>query len=238
MQVKQLNNSSNSIETSFRSTSLTQILAIGTLAIGTSLGIAAAPAHAVALNNGSLSFTDGTSDFFANSSNSSFTVNFNNTLPAIAFVNSSTGDFLTSGFPTPGNYSINTPSATFTQVGITSNYTLNNALVFTFAAGGGTNVTVGAGSQFLRTFNGNSVAFASNGTVNTTVSNSFGTVNTSSFNLALNDTSATGAGGYSVLLSTSTPPPTAVPEPFTIIGTLVGGTAAVRMRKKLAATQK
>lgn len=236
MQVKQLNNESNSIETSFRSTSLTQILAIGTLAIGTSLGIAAAPAHAVALNNGSLSFSDGTGDFFANSSNPSFTVNFNNTSPATAFVNSATGDFLTSGFPTPGNYNINTPSATFTQIGATNNYALNSALVFTFAAGGGTNVTLGAGSQFLRTFNGNSVAFASNGTVGTTVSNSFGTVNTSSFNLALNDTSATGAGGYTLVASTSTP--TAVPEPFTIIGTLVGGTAAVRMRKKLAATQK
>ncbi len=31
---------------------------------------------------------------------------------------------------------------------------------------------------------------------------------------------------------------TAVPEPFTIIGTLVGGTAAVRMRKKLKSDQK
>ena len=31
------------------------------------------------------------------------------------------------------------------------------------------------------------------------------------------------------------PNPTAVPEPFTIIGTILGGTAAVRMRKKLAA---
>ena len=30
--------------------------------------------------------------------------------------------------------------------------------------------------------------------------------------------------------------PTAVPEPFTIIGTLVGGTAALRMRKKLKAS--
>jgi thermolabile hemolysin len=27
--------------------------------------------------------------------------------------------------------------------------------------------------------------------------------------------------------------PTAVPEPFTIIGTIIGGTAAIRMRKKL-----
>jgi hypothetical protein len=31
---------------------------------------------------------------------------------------------------------------------------------------------------------------------------------------------------------------TAVPEPFTIIGTLVGGTAALRMRKKLKSTTK
>lgn len=33
-------------------------------------------------------------------------------------------------------------------------------------------------------------------------------------------------------------PTTAVPEPFTIIGTLVGGTAAFRMRKKLAQRDK
>jgi hypothetical protein len=31
--------------------------------------------------------------------------------------------------------------------------------------------------------------------------------------------------------------PTAVPEPFTVIGTLVGGTAVVRMRKKLGANK-
>ena len=34
------------------------------------------------------------------------------------------------------------------------------------------------------------------------------------------------------------PTPTAVPEPFTIIGTLIGGTAAFRMRKKLKAVAK
>ncbi|WP_396133686.1 PEP-CTERM sorting domain-containing protein [Chamaesiphon sp. OTE_75_metabat_556] len=31
---------------------------------------------------------------------------------------------------------------------------------------------------------------------------------------------------------------TAAPEPFTIIGTLVGGTAAIRMRKKLKSVNK
>jgi hypothetical protein len=32
--------------------------------------------------------------------------------------------------------------------------------------------------------------------------------------------------------------PTAVPEPFTIVGTLIGGAAALRMRKRFKATNK
>jgi hypothetical protein len=36
----------------------------------------------------------------------------------------------------------------------------------------------------------------------------------------------------------STPPSTSVPEPFTIVGTLMGGAAALRMRKRLKVTNK
>jgi thermolabile hemolysin len=39
-------------------------------------------------------------------------------------------------------------------------------------------------------------------------------------------------------LALSTVAPTAVPEPFTIIGTIVGGTAALRLRKKLQAVER
>jgi thermolabile hemolysin len=39
-------------------------------------------------------------------------------------------------------------------------------------------------------------------------------------------------------LALSTVAPTAVPEPFTIIGTIVGGTAALRLRKKLKAVAR
>jgi thermolabile hemolysin len=39
-------------------------------------------------------------------------------------------------------------------------------------------------------------------------------------------------------LALSTVAPTAVPEPFTIIGTIVGGTAALRLRKKLKAMDR
>ena len=42
--------------------------------------------------------------------------------------------------------------------------------------------------------------------------------------------------------STGAPPapndPTSVPEPFTIVGTLIGGTAALRMKKKLKSNDK
>ncbi len=43
------------------------------------------------------------------------------------------------------------------------------------------------------------------------------------------------SGGGDILPSNTT---TAVPEPFTIVGTLIGGSAALRMRKKLAALTK
>ena len=46
---------------------------------------------------------------------------------------------------------------------------------------------------------------------------------------------STNAFGLAFAPSISTSSPTSVPEPFTIIGTLIGGTAAFRMRKKLTA---
>jgi hypothetical protein len=50
-----------------------------------------------------------------------------------------------------------------------------------------------------------------------------------------------GSGDYVFIdnfTTTSVANATSVPEPFTIVGTLVGGTAALRMRKKIKATNK
>jgi hypothetical protein len=55
------------------------------------------------------------------------------------------------------------------------------------------------------------------------------------YNGALSSSEVTGLGGFGATIP-GTPIGTAVPEPFTIIGTLVGGTAALRMRKKLKST--
>jgi hypothetical protein len=43
--------------------------------------------------------------------------------------------------------------------------------------------------------------------------------------------------GITIGYDAPAPTPTAVPEPFTVIGTIVGGTAALRMRKKLKSTK-
>jgi hypothetical protein len=63
---------------------------------------------------------------------------------------------------------------------------------------------------------------------------------TPSTNSSTNFATATGGSQFSALAFDLSSPlsATAVPEPFTIVGTLIGGTAALRMRKKLHAASK
>ena len=55
-------------------------------------------------------------------------------------------------------------------------------------------------------------------------------------NTAFSDTATIETKNYGAFVSTSNS--TAVPEPFTIVGTIMGGTAAMRMRKKLKSGTK
>ncbi|WP_295617314.1 PEP-CTERM sorting domain-containing protein [Chamaesiphon sp. GL140_3_metabinner_50] len=48
----------------------------------------------------------------------------------------------------------------------------------------------------------------------------------------------TGNTPFSIAFAPTLSTPAAVPEPFTVVGTLIGGTAALRMRKKLRSTAK
>jgi hypothetical protein len=70
----------------------------------------------------------------------------------------------------------------------------------------------------------------------TTITRSFTVASATSAGLIFDHA---GGDSFGLLLDnvvlSSTSASTAVPEPFTIIGTLIGGTAAVRMRKKLKA---
>jgi hypothetical protein len=58
------------------------------------------------------------------------------------------------------------------------------------------------------------------------------------FDRDVTGTSLTIGGAASLATTGPTVPTAAVPEPFTIIGTLIGGTAALRMRKKLKSRTK
>jgi hypothetical protein len=91
-------------------------------------------------------------------------------------------------------------------------------------------VTVSLGSLYSESFTlGSSAPFS-------TITRSFTVSSATSAGLIFDHAGGDNVGillDNVVLSSNASTPPTAVPEPFTIIGTLVGGTAAVRIRKKL-----
>jgi hypothetical protein len=214
--------------TKLRNNTFTQLLAIGGLAIGSIATISAAPAGAVLLSTGQLAFGEGTSDFYSAGDPNSYNVSFNP--GALASISSATDSFSSAFTPfTFSGVNANSP-AIFNRV-VGSTFSLESDLIFNFT--NGVSISLDGGSTFLRTTNdANGVGF-SNTTVVGSVTNADGTVNLQAVSFTLNDNINPGGGTYSITVS-----PTAVPEPFTVIGTIVGGTAAFRMRKKLAAANK
>ncbi|WP_310482155.1 PEP-CTERM sorting domain-containing protein [Chamaesiphon sp. VAR_48_metabat_403] len=213
-----------------------KIAAISSLAIGVAASLPAAPAQAVALNTGELVFQDGTSNFFEDVTpiaGDTFAVTFNP--GSLAFVTGASGSFSGSFPVTPLAYTIASSPATFTFAGInaanTFDYRLTSGnLPFTFT--NGTNLTVANNSLFRGSFNANTrgVDF---GVINSTgsfFSNSDGLVPTNALAFSFGDIPAGTGGSYGIAAS--------VPEPFTIIGTIIGGTAAFRMKKKLSSSAK
>jgi hypothetical protein len=169
----------------------------------------------------------------------------------------------TSGFSTGIKFITSNP-VSFKQVGFSAtipggiDYIPTSDLVFTFPNTNGTStdpaggtLTLLANTRFLVTPAASTGGVArsnfdiytspsfdgifTNGTDSTVVnftSFSFELDNIDNTNLILNPSPN---GSFSLVATV--PDATAVPEPFTIIGTMLGGTAAMRMRKKLAAAK-
>jgi hypothetical protein len=205
-----------------------KIAAVSTLAIGAAT-ICAAPAQA-AVVTGSLAFNDGALNTSGNIPGS-FTTTFNNVGAAI--VSASSGSL--NGLLPTGAKSISASSVGLSFNG--TNYSTTNDLVFDFGSPG--KLTIATGALFLDTVStsrsnftylGNTATFT-NGTDVTAL-------NVTSFNFDVDNLPNTSPsnpspnGSYSLVASVA--PTTAVPEPFTIVGTIIGGTAAFRMRKKVA----
>jgi hypothetical protein len=116
-----------------------------------------------------------------------------------------------------------------------------NSYVFGKAAAGNVNETIVSGDIILNFKNTNSVLFQfeANTTAGGVPNGVFSAID-GDFTMLPNTTDGalinpkTGSAAFGSVVNASAA--TAVPEPFTIIGTLIGGTAAVRMRKKLKAS--
>jgi hypothetical protein len=227
---------------------LTQLLAIGSVALGVAAIIPAAPAQAISLTGGELDFSGKTTGFYTAVNTGtglapvlapSFTFDFNKNISNVAqqaSVDFTTGPFASLYPSTPVNSNISAPTGSFLLVGGpalgTFTYKLTNNLDFLFASG--VNLHIGAGSTFDGFFSGtgnNTVSFGLNNPVGSYFSD---TPNANLESLAFTFSDIRNrTGSYSIAAVSVT-----VPEPFTIIGSLVGGTAALRMRKKLKATTK
>jgi hypothetical protein len=255
MTVTQTKHSSNSISSALKTNGFRQLLAVGSIAMGVTAAISAAPAQAASLagsTGGSLSFTGVTSDFyqlFNGTSNdlttaispAAFSVIFNNG-GANTQVGGVGGAFNTvAGFTPNTPYSVPSQTANFQLVSGTTYKLLNN---ISFDFGNGTTYNLLSNSRFTGnyttdldnadlilgiSFNLTSVGANSSYYTNTLGGTTDNTNTASGLGFNFQDEIALTGGTSGVVSSTK-----AVPEPFTIIGTLVGGTAAFRMRKKLA----
>jgi hypothetical protein len=253
MKVKQLPDLSTLFEIFSKSTSLAQMLVVGTLAMGASVGIPVAPAHAVALNGGQVVFTGETTGFLELQNAvplNSFNVTFNfNPEPAPGAASNATVSSASTPFTTyfnqnpngSGSYPLNPRTQTvafnyFSGDNDGFTYKLGSDLVFAFE--NSVTLTMKEGTRFVGSNSGTGVSLANNSPSGAFYSQ--GGMNTSveALSFTLNDITSGSTGGYSILASTVEPVTASVPEPLTIVGTILGGTAAIRIRKKLADTAK
>ncbi len=110
-----------------------------------------------------------------------------------------------------------------------TNYTLS----YDFATFGSLN------GRFESSINGNVLSTLGPGILPTLTSFSFNFVGTGTDNLSFNFSNVGTLFRLGVdNVSVQGPATTSVPEPFTVVGTLVGGTAALRMKKKLKSSAK
>jgi hypothetical protein len=237
------------MESSPKFTSFASIVAIGTLAIGATVGISAAPAHAVLLNNGDLTFGSSNIPGFITDVTPGVPVSPPDTI-SISFgstttVGSANGSLANSPFFTPASLATSgvftgaAPTALFTYVsGNNSNfvYSLTGNTDFNFT--NGVTLSVANGTLFGGSRNANAVTFSTIAETGSFFRNGTDVAPLNALSFGLNDISGSGLGTYGITASTQPIRTTSVPEPFTIVGTIIGASAAMRMRKKMSDATK
>ncbi len=213
-----------------------KIAAVSSATIGVAAFAQAAPAQAITFTTGELDFGVLTTPFASLVNpvpGNSFNVTFNP--GGTGTIIRADGSF--SPTFTTGSINSNTPTVNFSNIGGTM-YRLNQDLVLNFAAATPTSFTLRQNSTFMETeIFSNGLRVGAGLQLSTSAgaffSNDGNTTNIPTVAFSFTDTGLPSGGLY--IAQTS---PTAVPEPFTIIGTIIGGTAAFRLRKKLSSSAK
>jgi hypothetical protein len=242
MKVKQLPDLSTLFEIFSKSTSIAQLLTVGSLAVSISSAIAVAPAGAVSLANGDLTFGTSTLPSFFADVNPGLNDTIEIAIGASTNVGSANGSLENAPFFTaPGSYNFGSPNpvALLNWVSGANNgpiaYELANPIDFNFT--NGVNLKIAAGTLFTGNMDTSSVSLSTILRTGSFFENNGDVAPLNALSFGFNDIGGTGNGTYGITASTQSST-TSVPEPFTIIGTIIGGAAAMRMRKKLADADK
>jgi hypothetical protein len=247
MKTKQFSSSSNSTKTSLKTKNLTHRLTLGAIATSVVATMSAAPAGAVTFNKGQLDFGVYVANFgsTANTLPANLSVTFD---PLVAPSNGTAGIFnATDDFASVFSIGSSFTGSTMASLEYVSGsvasgyqYKLASDLVFTFNPPNPTSVTtftLNKGSVFQGTSsNANSASFQLLSNAGSSFSNGGDITTVNSLFFSFSDTGLSTNGLY--ISQASAIGASNVPEPFTIIGTILGGTAAIRMRKKLFNARK
>jgi hypothetical protein len=250
MATQQFDKLTNSIEADTKATSFIRILMMGMMTVGACVGMTTRPAQAVSLANGRIDFAGGTAAFINGvtpASGNSFDITFNHVTPS-AKVIAATGSFFTSGLfnqRTPagtgadgsGDYDLlSAPTVSFIKpTGDDTNFTYELANDLNIEFLNRVTLTIGSGTKFRGDRNINSVQISTLDRSKSFFTQDGDRTDLSAFSFSFIDAGGGPTAVYEIVASTNT---AAVPEPFTIVGTMIGGTAALRMRKKLSDAQQ
>uniref|UniRef100_UPI00286AE786 hypothetical protein n=1 Tax=Chamaesiphon sp. OTE_20_metabat_361 TaxID=2964689 RepID=UPI00286AE786 len=227
----------------------TQILAVGILAMGTSM-VTVAPAQAIAINSSDITFETGISTFFADVNPGievapgvvdTISINFGSATE-VASANGllAKSPFFTvtgTGSP-PYNFVLPTPTATFRYIsGDNANFTYELGSDINFNFTNGLNLFIASGTRFNGSRNARSVGFFTIDPTGSSFKNGTDTTPLNALSFGFNDIDGASQGTYGITAST-VEPTASVSEPLTIVGTILGGAAAVRISRKLTDAAK
>lgn len=185
------------------------------------------------------------SENFGSGNQDQFNIGVGGTVGSTFKVTAGNVDLVGNGVPPNGSYNFYPGNGNYIDLNGNTSGTITSIGSFSFAAGDTLNLSYNYGNYGTNALGNGANIFLGTTQIGLINNVPFGSsffsgsyTSTQAFSGALSFVSTTPGSGGIVLDNITLDKTTAVPEPFTIIGTLIGGTAAIRTRKKLKAAAK